>query len=91
MSSFSGFETVPLWCRKGGNERDVVISSRVRLSRNLSGYTFPGKLTLKDEEEVRKNVLSAIETSDSGKNMKVLSMNEIIPVKRKGYNHFCYL
>ncbi len=82
MSSFSGFETAPLWCRKEGEARDVVLSSRVRLSRNLAGFTFPEKLTLKDEEEVKNIVLSAVETSNQYKDMEVLYMNDVIPVER---------
>ena len=28
------------WFEEGGNNSDVVISSRVRLARNINGYNF---------------------------------------------------
>lgn len=34
------------WLRGGGAEGDIVVSSRVRLARNVSGFPFFGKMTL---------------------------------------------
>ena len=31
------------WFEEGGNNSDVVISSRVRLARNINGYNFSYK------------------------------------------------
>ena len=45
------------WYLQNGKDSDVVISSRVRLARNLIEYNFPNK-SLKDES---KNVLDKIE------------------------------
>jgi protein arginine kinase len=39
---------------------DVVISSRVRLARNIKGYIFPGKISEGHADEVRKKVKNAV-------------------------------
>ena len=33
------------WFEEGGNNSDVVISSRVRLARNINGYNFSYKMS----------------------------------------------
>ena len=32
------------WYKNKGNEGDIVLSTRVRLARNLSDYPFPARL-----------------------------------------------
>lgn len=39
------------WYRKSGPEGDVVISTRIRLARNLRGYPFPASMD--DEQKAR--------------------------------------
>ena len=39
------------WYRKNGPEGDVVISTRIRLARNLRGYPFPASMD--DEQKAR--------------------------------------
>ena len=41
---------VPSWMEQAGPEGDVVLSSRIRLARNLSGVPFPSQA---DEEQIR--------------------------------------
>lgn len=40
------------WQNEDGAERDVVLSSRVRLARNLRNYNFPNQLPLKKKNEL---------------------------------------
>ncbi len=44
------------WMQGGGPESDIVISSRIRLARNLRGYPFPGWA----KKELRAQVVSCI-------------------------------
>ncbi len=37
--------TMLRWFEEGGNNSDVVISSRVRLARNINGYNFSYKMS----------------------------------------------
>lgn len=52
---------IPGWFRESTKEEDVVISSRIRLSRNLTGFLFPNKLELKDEDRVKSIITDAFE------------------------------
>ena len=56
---------IPGWFKESGKEEDVVISSRVRLSRNLTGFLFPNKMELKDEDRVKDIIIQAFEMLDS--------------------------
>lgn len=47
------------WYTDSGKENDVVVSSRVRLARNLAAYPFPDCMTKEQEQEV-KNILQKI-------------------------------
>lgn len=48
------------WYMKSGNAGDIVISSRVRLARNLKEYPFPDRLTATQRKEVNSKVIDAI-------------------------------
>ncbi|MBQ7377873.1 MAG: ATP--guanido phosphotransferase [Clostridia bacterium] len=49
------------WYQKKGNEKDVVVSTRVRLARNLADYPFEGRLTPAKAEEIIRKVTSLFE------------------------------
>jgi len=50
---------MPGWMSGSGPESDVVISSRLRLARNLEGCTFPEAATAAQREAVRRLVAAA--------------------------------
>lgn len=51
---------LPAWVKMDGDAGDVVISSRVRLARNIKGFTFPSLANEQQLEEVTKAVLAAV-------------------------------
>ncbi len=53
------------WYNENGNEGDVVISTRVRLARNLEDYPFPCRLTVKGKEAVCEEIKNAVLSDDS--------------------------
>lgn len=53
------------WYEKSGAESDVVISSRIRLARNLRDYPFPHLLNLQQKNEIANKVKDALENSNS--------------------------
>ena len=71
------------WFSQNGNRDDVVISSRVRLSRNLNGHLFPGKMTEADEQKVSDKVISAFEKLNDSDTFGVSEMKKIKPIDRK--------
>ena len=44
------------WIRADGADAEVVLSSRVRLARNLQGFPFPGRAGLEDRAEILERV-----------------------------------
>lgn len=55
------FDRTARWMRKEGREHDVVLSSRVRLARNLRRYNFPHLASNQDLLHVRERVVMALE------------------------------
>jgi protein arginine kinase len=47
---------VPAWFDGGGPEGDVVISTRIRLARNLKGHRFPAHASLEEKEAIFNEV-----------------------------------
>jgi protein arginine kinase len=75
----------PTWMRENGPESDIVISTRVRLARNLAKYPFHMLLTDRDAdsiiEELRK-VLASTEMKREG-NFELFRSRELSDVERQ--------
>ena len=71
------------WFSQRGNRDDVVISSRVRLARNINGHKFPGKLSAEDEENVNREIIEAFDTMDKSEEWGVSGIGKIKPLDRK--------
>jgi len=74
-------EKTPLWFNNHGEEEDVVFSSRIRLSRNLTGSLFPGKLELEDEIKVKNLIINAFDML--GLDLSLLSISDITGIERR--------
>lgn len=59
-----------------GTDRDIVISSRIRLARNLNGYAFPDRLDEKNAEEVIDKIRGAFGPEYAYKDFRSLSAAE---------------
>ena len=53
-----------MWYTESGNESDVVLSSRIRLARNLKGIPFPIRATSEQQTKVIEKFKSAAKKSD---------------------------
>ena len=67
---------------------DVIISTRIRLARNLQKYPFPYKLNVKQKKEINKNVDVTTETVNDSNNLSEveriildLDVNNISPMQ----------
>ncbi len=61
---------MPKWYKESGNNSDVIISSRIRLARNLNKYPFSLKLTDKEAKELVdevKTITGVLEKNTSNK------------------------
>ncbi|MFM8570130.1 MAG: protein arginine kinase [Pirellula sp.] len=66
------------WMRGDGPESDIVISSRVRLARNLSDFPFVRKCTSKQKSQIASSVQQAFERTE------ISSLAEYIDVSKLG-------
>lgn len=83
----SHFERTARWMRRGGRDADIVLSSRVRLARNLRRYEFPHRATSNDLLTVRHRVFQALyattEASGGMQDMKLLPFEEFTGWERQ--------
>ncbi|WP_027718379.1 protein arginine kinase [Desulfovirgula thermocuniculi] len=74
------------WMDGTGPEADIVISSRVRVARNLAGLPFPHMLNQIRAEEVIRAVQAAIngrEFRQKVGHMELIRMKDLTPVERQ--------
>jgi protein arginine kinase len=76
-------EAISPWMKENGPDSDIVLSSRIRLARNLHNYTFPilGDEALKVVNKLEKVVNSA-NTDELGK-LEMLRMADLQPIQRQ--------
>lgn len=48
------------WYRQVGSEGDVVLSTRVRLARNLTGFPFPDRMNAAQKQDLKNKVFAAL-------------------------------
>lgn len=63
------------WYLQNGKDSDVVISSRVRLARNLEDYPFPTKFSKEQAEKVLETIKEI--TPSIGYGLKYINLNEL--------------
>ncbi len=78
------------WYRGSGPKESVILASRVRISRNISGRPFPQKMEYKEEQEVQELIESAFSSlryrgsESSGENRtRAVKLKELPPRRRK--------
>ncbi len=68
------------WYISCGKDADVVLSSRVRLARDLDGYSFPHRMTPEKMIEVRDRVVAAVMALPVAGTEKFVSLNmDLLP------------
>lgn len=67
------------WYNSTGAENDIVVSTRIRLARNLSDIPFPNRMTEAERDELKNRVKSAIYESNTpfAKNLKYIDMANV--------------
>ena len=62
-------QSLPEWLRGSGPESDIVISSRIRLARNLAEFPFIARATESDRGQIEKLVHSKIKALQKSKRL----------------------
>lgn len=72
------------WIMGGGNENQIVLSSRIRLARNIADIPFPPSLDSKNAKKIVDLVtnVKSLDCNSNG-NYKLYSMNEISALDRQ--------
>ena len=67
------------WYEQSGKQGDVIVSTRVRLARNLKEYPFPCRLDSTQREEVAKKIQEALLHSNSAiaDSFQVINMQQM--------------
>lgn len=71
------------WLRGSGPQSDIVMSSRIRLARNLAEFPFVRKCTDKDRKSVEKSLRTAIAKTDELADVTYVDVNQLPAVDRQ--------
>jgi len=83
MASKLDLSRTAVWFKNPGPENDVVISSRVRLARNLTGFPFPQTMTQEQETRAREMILDAFRQLDPAAGFSAYTLDELSPLEVK--------
>jgi protein arginine kinase len=70
-----------LWLEREGPERDVVVSSRMRLARNLEGFHFKPRFIEGECDRLEVHLREVLQ--DSEPELRYHNMNSLTPIERK--------
>lgn len=65
------------WYKECDNPGGVVISSRIRLARNISNMPFPRKMTVQMFDELKQKVRNSLKSLPEKYSLKFIEMNDV--------------
>ncbi len=67
------------WYNSATDNSDIIVTSRIRLARNLQGYAFPSRMSDQDFLEMNAKIKEAILESNTpfAKKLKYIDMNDV--------------
>ena len=71
------------WMGEAGPDADVVITSRIRIARNLAGQPFPHRAQPKQQREILAQVLEAVKRVDMLKDARFLDVGKLDRIDRR--------
>ena len=73
------------WTLGSGKESDIVISSRMRIARNLPGYPFPAYLSTNQKREIVEKVFQAVNALEKsgGFSFQYYKLDELTDIQRR--------
>ncbi len=70
------------WLEGGAVDLDVVISTRVRVARNIEKYKFPSLMTIEESNDLTNEILNAIKDSDDEGDYQFNIIRDLNPRER---------
>ncbi len=87
MFEFTGLADMKGWMNLPAPDAEpagsVVISSRVRLARNLAAYAYPGRIPADQENECRERVVGAFRGLPNAEDFTILSLDDLPALDRR--------
>ena len=73
------------WYAQKSPQDDIVVSTRIRLARNLAGIPFPARMTAEQRKELNLKVKKAITESNTpfAKSLKYIDMSDVPSIEVK--------
>ncbi|MFM7135660.1 MAG: ATP--guanido phosphotransferase, partial [Planctomycetota bacterium] len=71
------------WLKGTGPESDIVMSSRVRLARNLAQFPFVGRATEQDRAEIERFLRERIATAPVGQSLEYIDVGRLEEIDRQ--------
>src|SRR5688572_22274571 len=71
------------WLRGTGPESDIVISSRVRLARNLADFPFSSRASSQEKAEIAASLRSAMKETVRTRKLSYVNVDELTPLDRQ--------
>ena len=71
------------WLKGTGPESDIVMSSRVRLARNLAQFPFVGRASEQERGEIEQFLREQIATAPIGKDLEYIDVGQLEEVDRQ--------
>ncbi|MET3699964.1 protein arginine kinase [Bacillus oleivorans] len=71
------------WMSEDGPSSDIVLTSRVRLARNLKNYLYPTIFTNEDAQAVVKEIEEKVQTNTCPVPLELLRMDELQPLQKR--------
>ena len=70
------------WYNFQGNNSDVVLSSKIRLARNVSDAPFPSRMSNEIRKSVCKKIFAAIKNSNQAGEFDLIEMQSVNDLKK---------
>jgi protein arginine kinase len=84
MFDFTGLADMKGWMSAAAAaDPGVVISSRVRLARNLGEFTYPGMQSAQEEKECQERILAGFRRLPDAGGFTILRIDELPPLERR--------
>jgi len=71
------------WLRGGGPESDIVISTRIRLARNLADYPFISRATEQDRKDIERSLRDSIRGLAADNGLLLLDVAGLVALDRQ--------
>ncbi len=83
MSEFHTLAHLNGWFTSAGEHPEVALASRARISRNLSGFSFPPKMDAGEEEQSAKQIFDAFSNLSYREGYDLQKVGELDETERK--------